>query len=82
MLQNLRLVQARVLEIEKKPVRSPSDDAELVQLQTKQQQILATGRPVPTPGSPGNLMPSHALPVTLPQPQQQPQPPQVPTDSS
>ena len=39
-------MQSRVQELERKSVRTPQDDAELAQLQTKQQQILASGRPV------------------------------------
>jgi hypothetical protein len=60
--QNLKLVQARIQEIERHPVRTPKDESELAQLQIKQQQILASGRPVPSaagqalPGTPISTM--------------------------
>lgn len=72
MQQSLKLVQNKIQEIEQKPTKSPLDEAELAQLQTKQQQILATGRPIiagvqpPTPGGQGNLVPSRlANPVSV-----------------
>lgn len=45
--QNLRAVQSRIQEIEKLPTKSAKDENELAQLHVKQQQILASGRPVP-----------------------------------
>ncbi|TRY74452.1 hypothetical protein TCAL_10091 [Tigriopus californicus] len=81
MQQSLKLVQNKIQEIDQKPTKSPLDEAELAQLQTKQQQILATGRPIiagvqpPTPGGQGNLVPSRlSNPVSVHQ-----QPPVVPT---
>ena len=71
--QNLRLIQARVQEIEGKPTpKSPQDEAELATLQTKQQQILATGRPVlpaasaAPPGSASAASSAGVLPVAQP----------------
>ena len=60
--QNLKLVQARISDLERQPVRSAKDESELAQLQIKQQQILASGKPVPTlagqslPGTPISTM--------------------------
>jgi len=45
---NLRLVQTRISEIELKPTKSAKDENELAQLHSKQQQILASGRHIPT----------------------------------
>ena len=42
----MRVVQAKIQEIEQKTPKSPRDEAELAQLQTKQQQILSTGKPI------------------------------------
>ncbi|CAB4069666.1 unnamed protein product [Lepeophtheirus salmonis] len=49
MQQSLREVQSRIQEIEKQMAKSPQDEAELAQLQTRQQRILSLGRPIPTP---------------------------------
>lgn len=46
--QSLRTVQNRIQEIERLPTKSAKDENELAQLQIKQQQILAAGRPVHT----------------------------------
>ena len=46
--QNLRAVQTRISEIELKPTKSAKDENELAQLHSKQQQILASGRHIPT----------------------------------
>merc|ERR1719483_337143 len=45
---NLRVVQTRISEIELKPTKSAKDENELAQLHSKQQQILASGRHIPT----------------------------------
>lgn len=46
-LQSLRVVQARIQEIERQPTtKSAKDESELAQLHVKQHQILAAGRPV------------------------------------
>ena len=43
------MVQARIQEIERQTTtKSAKDESELAQLQVKQQQILAAGRPVQT----------------------------------
>ena len=47
-LQSLRVVQAKIQEIEKQPTKSAKEENELAQLHVKQQQILAAGRPVNT----------------------------------
>jgi hypothetical protein len=60
--QNLKLVQARIQELERRVVRCAKDESELAQLQVKQQQILASGKPVNTnigqtlPGTPASSM--------------------------
>ena len=46
MQANLRVVQTKIHEIEQKSTKNPRDEAELAQLQTKQQQILSTGKPI------------------------------------
>ena len=46
--QSLRVVQNRIEEIERLPNKSAKDENELAQLHVKQQQILASGRPIPT----------------------------------
>merc|ERR1719412_1464271 len=46
---NLRIVQAKIQELERQTLKSAKDESELAQLQVKQQQILASGRPVPPP---------------------------------
>ena len=43
------MVQAKTQEIEQKLTKTPRDEAELAQLQTKQQQILSTGKPIEGP---------------------------------
>ena len=43
------MVQAKIQEIEQKSTKTPRDEAELAQLQTKQQQILSTGKPIEGP---------------------------------
>ena len=50
-LQSLRIVQSKIQEIEQKSTKNPRDEAELAQLQTKQQQILSTGKPIEGPSS-------------------------------
>ena len=47
-LQNLRSVQSKIQEIERLPTKSAKDENELAQLHVKQQQILASGRHVPS----------------------------------
>ena len=42
----MRLVQSRIQEIERQTTKSAKEENELAQLQIKQQQILAAGRPV------------------------------------
>ena len=42
----MRVVQAKIQDIEQKMTKSPRDEAELAQLQTKQQHILSTGKPI------------------------------------
>ena len=49
MQASLRIVQAKIQEIEQKAAKTPRDEAELAQLQTKQQQILSTGKPIEGP---------------------------------
>ena len=49
MQQTLKLLQSRMQELERKAGRTPQEDAEMAQLQSKQQQILASGKPVATP---------------------------------
>ena len=49
--QSLRIVQSKIQEIEQKTTKNPRDEAELAQLQTKQQQILSTGKPIEGPSS-------------------------------
>ena len=44
MQQTLKVVQGRMLEIERKNSKTPQELAELAQLQAKQQKILSTGR--------------------------------------
>ena len=41
-------MQNRIEEIERLPTKSAKDENELAQLHVKQQQILASGRPIPT----------------------------------
>ena len=48
----MRVVQAKIQEIEQKSSKTPRDEAELAQLQTKQQQILSTGKPIEGPQHP------------------------------
>lgn len=43
LLQSLKAVQTQLKELESKSVRTPQDEAEFARLQTKQQQILASG---------------------------------------
>eukprot|EP00095_Tigriopus_kingsejongensis_P004733 maker-scaffold719_size106944-snap-gene-0.25 protein:Tk04733 transcript:maker-scaffold719_size106944-snap-gene-0.25-mRNA-1 annotation:"hypothetical protein BRAFLDRAFT_85667" len=81
MQHSLKIVQTKIQELEQRPQRSPMEEAELAQLQTKQQQILATGRPIiagvqpPTPGAQGSLVPtSVATPVSMHQ--------QIPTSTA
>ena len=47
----MRIVQSKIQEIEHKTTKNPRDEAELAQLQTKQQQILSTGKPIEGPTS-------------------------------
>ena len=49
MQQALKVVQARMLEIERKNSKTPQEMAELAQLQAKQQKVLAAGRPIVNP---------------------------------
>lgn len=53
--QSLKQVQARIQEIERRPSRTAKDESELAQLQVRQQQILASGRPVQS--SAGQILP-------------------------
>ena len=46
MQQALKVVQGRMLEMEKKSSKTPQELAELAQLQAKQQKILSTGRTI------------------------------------
>ena len=67
MQANLRVVQSKIQDIEQKTTKSPRDEAELAQLQTKQQQILSTGKPIE--GSQNQSFPPQQV---VPQTSQQP----------
>ncbi len=57
--QNLKAVQSRIKELEAKTKKSSRDEADLVHLQTRQQHILASGKPVVVETSPAPV----AVPV-------------------
>ncbi len=45
----LKTIQTRIQELEAKTKKTPRDEADLIHLQTRQQHILAAGKPVDVP---------------------------------